>query len=296
VAAAAVTAAAVRAATGSAMTPAGTEAVRVPQPEPARGRAWLVALVATLALGGGSAGAWLFRARSGPSSPALENPKVVLAAPLTTLKPLRAETDVPPLEPTSTASSASTGSTTPVKNASPPPVTPTPAARPNVASAPAALPPSNAPIEPTPAVTVASTPATAAPVASAPVAAPSATAPALPAVAAPFDASHAHVEASVLNAGGGATASSVQRAVSRKVGQWTHCYRTALERRNERIEGSGVLHLTTDESGNVVGARMAGFDAMPGVKSCVVNDSHVHFDNVDTGDAWADIQLTFRAE
>jgi hypothetical protein len=56
------------------------------------------------------------------------------------------------------------------------------------------------------------------------------------------------------------------------------------------------MHLTTDESGNVVGARINGFDTMPGVKSCIVGEAHVHIDNVDTGDAWADVQLSFRAE
>ena len=129
-----------------------------------------------------------------------------------------------------------------------------------------------------------------APPAPAPAPAPAAPAPA------PFDPSHAHVQWSVSGAGGGATASAVQRAFSRKAGAWTQCYRNALERRAERIEGSAVLHVVTDESGNVVGAHLNGFDQMPGVKNCIANASHVKIDGVDTGDAWADMQLGFVPE
>ena len=88
----------------------------------------------------------------------------------------------------------------------------------------------------------------------------------------------------------------MQRALARKSGAWTACYRHGLEARGERTAGSGVLHLTTDESGNVVGASMNGFDAMPGVKGCIATEAHVHLDNVDTGDAWAEVQLTFLPE
>jgi serine/threonine-protein kinase len=111
-----------------------------------------------------------------------------------------------------------------------------------------------------------------------------------------FDASHAHVDWSVTGAGGGATVGAVQRALSRRAGSWTQCYRSGLERRAERIEGRGTLRITTDEGGNVVGARVSGFDAMPGVKSCIATGSRVKIDGVDTGDAWADVQLLFRPE
>jgi hypothetical protein len=104
------------------------------------------------------------------------------------------------------------------------------------------------------------------------------------------------VQWSVTGAGGGATANAVQRALSRKAGAWTQCYRNGLERRAERIEGTAVLHVVTDESGNVVGAHVNGFDQMPGVKSCIASASHVKIDGVDTGDAWADVQLVFAPE
>jgi hypothetical protein len=121
-------------------------------------------------------------------------------------------------------------------------------------------------------------------------------APTAAAAAAPFDASRARVDWSVTGAGGGATAGAVQRALSRRAGAWTECYRRGLERRNERIEGAASLHLTTDETGNVVGAHVNGFDAMPGVKGCVAAAAHVRVEGVDTGDAWADVQLTFKAD
>jgi hypothetical protein len=100
----------------------------------------------------------------------------------------------------------------------------------------------------------------------------------------------------VVGAGGGATPGAVQRALARRASGWTQCYRSGLERRNERLEGTALMHLTTDESGNVVGVRVNGFDAMPGVKNCVSGAARVRIEGVDTGDAWADVQLTFRAE
>ncbi len=84
--------------------------------------------------------------------------------------------------------------------------------------------------------------------------------------------------------------------MSRKAGAWTQCYRNRLERRAERIEGTAVLHVVTDEAGNVITTQVNGFDQMPGVKSCIANASHVKIDGVDTGDAWADVQLVFVAE
>jgi hypothetical protein len=280
---ASVAAAAVRAAavTASSMTPAGTAAL--PATDAPRSRGWLLTLAALVVVGGGT-GWWVMHARAPAPIVAAEAPKPTAAPPPTNVEPLRAETtDLPPLEPTKVAS------TKPV--ALPPAVPATPGARavptsvaPSVVAVPEPPPPVAAPPVPAPPVVV----ATAAPTASAP-------APTAPAPAA-FDPSHAHVDWSVINAGGGATPSAVQRALSRRAGGWNHCYRNGLERRSERLEGAGVMHLTTDETGNVVGARINGFDAMPGVKTCIVGEAHVHIDNVDTGDAWADVQLNFRAE
>lgn len=127
-------------------------------------------------------------------------------------------------------------------------------------------------------------------------AAPTAEAATTAAPSAAFDPSHAHVQWSVGSTGGGATPAAVYRALSRKAGAWTQCYRNALERRVERIEGAAVLHVVTDETGNVLGARVNGFDRMPGVKNCIANTSHVKIDGVEAADAWADVQLVFLAE
>jgi serine/threonine protein kinase len=132
-----------------------------------------------------------------------------------------------------------------------------------------------------------------------PTAETSTTAPPLPnAPATPpvFDPTHGHVQWSVGSAGGGATPGAVYRALSRKAGAWNTCYRNGLERRAERLEGTAVLHVVTDESGNIVSAHVNGFEAMPGVKNCIANASHVKVEGVDAGDAWADVQLVFLAE
>jgi hypothetical protein len=282
----------VAAATASKLTPAGTVTGATPLETPSRSRTLLAALVA-LAIAAGGVVAWRLYAR--PSSAPLaagESLHPASSAPQTTLEPLRAQTgDLPPLEPTLLASAsarpaaipgalgpgktAATGlaATTTAPAASPA----APGAVPSVTAAP---PPAVTTATPTVTATVAST----APPAPAPQAAP------------PFDPSHARVDWSVAGAGGGATPGAVQRAVARAAGGWTQCYRSALARRNERIDGGGVLHLTTDESGNVVGATIRGLDSLPAVKSCITGSAHVHIDGVDTGDSWADIQLTLRPE
>jgi hypothetical protein len=89
---------------------------------------------------------------------------------------------------------------------------------------------------------------------------------------------------------------AVQRALSRRAAAWTQCYKKGLERRNERLDGAAVMHLATDDTGNVVSVSVNGFDAMPAVKSCIAGAARVRIEGVDTGDAWADVQLTFRAE
>jgi serine/threonine-protein kinase len=111
-----------------------------------------------------------------------------------------------------------------------------------------------------------------------------------------FDSTRARVDWRVVGAGGGATPGAVQRALSRAAASWTRCYQSGLERRNERVEGGGTMHLTTDESGNVIGATVSGFDAMPAVKACVASAARVRIEGVDTGDAWADVELSFRAQ
>ena len=80
-------------------------------------------------------------------------------------------------------------------------------------------------------------------------------------------------------------------------GSWTQCYRGALGRRNARVEGSASLHPHDRRIGQRRrGFWVRGFEAMAGVQSCVAAAARVKIDGVDTGDAWADVQLTFKAE
>ncbi|MDP9000130.1 MAG: hypothetical protein M3O46_08470, partial [Myxococcota bacterium] len=110
----------------------------------------------------------------------------------------------------------------------------------------------------------------------------------------PFDPSHAHVDWSVTDTGGGATSAEVRRAFAHANGAWSACYRDSLRMSGQRVEGSGVLHVITDEIGNVVSAKLAGF-SLPGVERCIASSSSVRIDGVDTGNAWADVRLVFRA-
>jgi serine/threonine-protein kinase len=283
------------AATASKLTPGGTVSASVPIETGSRGRAPLgLAAVLVLAIGGFVAWKTLGHP-SGPPVVAAESLRAPTAAPPTTLEPIGADRgELPPLVPTPLESATSAS----VKPAAIPAAFP--AGKAPASAALAAVPPppptATAAAAP-PSVVAAPPPATTAappPVASAaPAAAPTvAAAPAAPA----FDPSHAHVDWSVAGAGGGATPGAVQRAVSRVAGAWTQCYRSALVQRSQRIEGTGVLHMATDEAGNVVSAQVRGFDALPGVKSCIAGSARVRIDGVDTGDSWADIALSFRAE
>jgi len=113
--------------------------------------------------------------------------------------------------------------------------------------------------------------------------------------ATPFDPSRAHVTWSVAAIGGGATAGGVRRSLSRVSGAWDACYQDALRMGGRRVDGSGVLHIATDEEGNVVQATVTGF-ALSSAQTCVANAARVRIAGVDTGSAWADVKLVFRAE
>jgi hypothetical protein len=282
----------VAAASASKLTPAGT-VTDSGTLRAGRGRTVAVVMVSA-AVAAGAFGAWKLRALTSA-------PPVVAAA---LVEPAHADPGPPP----SVAASAPEAKTAAVPPLDVPPAatsraplaTPLPAPGRNVGPAnpppglAAAPPPPTAPSPPPP-VSVAVAPAAAVP--APPPVAVAPPPPAAPAPApAPFDPSHAHVDWSVAGAGGGATPGAVQRALSRRAGSWTQCYRAELGRRNARVEGSASLHLTTDESGNVVGVSVRGFEAMSGVQSCVAAAARVKIDGVDTGDAWADVQLNFKAE
>jgi serine/threonine-protein kinase len=273
--------------TASKLTPPGMSTVSGDGSPRSRARLFASLGLIAIALGGG---AFVFRDKllPKPAAPHLISQGPVPPPAPTTLQPIIPL--VPSVDPTpvpgpapSLSSKTPTGATTKPSTAAPH----------GLAAVVQAAPPPPAPAPPAPPTPeVASAAANPGPPGPAPPPAPAPAAPAPP----PFDPARAHVQWSVTGAGGGATTSAVQRALSRKAGAWTQCYRSGLERRAERIEGSAVLHVVTDESGNVVGAHVNGFDQMPGVKNCIASASRVKVDGVDTGDAWADVQLSFVPE
>jgi serine/threonine-protein kinase len=111
-----------------------------------------------------------------------------------------------------------------------------------------------------------------------------------------LDVKNAHVDWSVASAGGGASPASVTRALGRVGPVYTQCYRTALQRRNQRVEGQGSMRLTTDDQGNVTSVHISGLDTMPHVKSCISTASHIRIEGIYESDAWAEVELVLRAE
>jgi serine/threonine-protein kinase len=110
-----------------------------------------------------------------------------------------------------------------------------------------------------------------------------------------FDPSRARVTWSVAATGGGATVNDVRRSLTRASGAWNTCYQNALRTAGQRVEGSATLHIATDEEGNVIQATVTGF-ALSGAETCIAASARVRIAGVDTGSAWADVKLAFRAE
>ncbi len=93
----------------------------------------------------------------------------------------------------------------------------------------------------------------------------------------------------------GATALSVTRAVSEASARITACYKAALPQLGSVQEGADVLHIDTDGAGIITDARLSG-PVRGSVASCVVAAVQGHrVANVDTGNASADVPLSFRA-
>jgi len=154
--------------------------------------------------------------------------------------------------------------------------------------------PSSAPtIAPEPAVPPSPRSATPA-VSAAPVAAlvtPTVLTPAVPA----YDLALARVTLGPAKNVVGATSGSVTRAVTEAASRINACYKSALPGLNGSLEGTDVLHVDTDGSGIITDARMSG-PVRGSVAACVARAVQGHrVANVDTGNASADISLSFRA-
>jgi len=113
--------------------------------------------------------------------------------------------------------------------------------------------------------------------------------------AAAFDPTRARVDWTVGATGGGATPAEVRRALARVSAAWVACYQSALRAGGQRADGSGTLHIATDEEGHVTQARLEGF-SLQGLATCMSAATQVRIGGVDTGEAWADVRLAFRAE
>jgi len=72
------------------------------------------------------------------------------------------------------------------------------------------------------------------------------------------------------------------------------CYRDALHATGVAATGTAVLHLKIDIAGYVTSTDLEGAQFLPGVKPCVEKATRgARVKDVDTGEATADITLTF---
>jgi serine/threonine protein kinase len=112
-----------------------------------------------------------------------------------------------------------------------------------------------------------------------------------------FDLGAARVEArQPLNVTGDASAAKVASAVGRVSGKLNACYRGALPRLQQPLEGTALLHIETDETGLVTTATLKGPPFVSDIVSCIVASVKTcTIEGVNTGNASADIPLVFRA-
>jgi len=78
-------------------------------------------------------------------------------------------------------------------------------------------------------------------------------------------------------------------------GKLTACYRSSLTQNAEATDGSGTLHIETNEDGVVSDARLSARIAPAATQCIVAAVKGRRIANVDTGSASADVPLTFRS-
>jgi serine/threonine-protein kinase len=215
---------------------------------------------------------------------------------------VHAPPSAPPLEPTAPLLTAPTGNGAPSSSAaSAPTLTASARALPGTAvaavdrdsGARAALavepasPTLEAPAAPPPAPSSAPAAGTEAPLAAPP--------PSTPSAAPAIDLEAARVSVTGVSTTAGLPASSVRSALSHV--SFTRCYRDALRAAGSaaaNASGSAALHLSIDDTGRVTAASAAGMAFFPGARACVEAAVRgLRIPNVDTGDATADVTLTF---
>jgi serine/threonine-protein kinase len=126
---------------------------------------------------------------------------------------------------------------------------------------------------------------------------PAAQPPAIPVVAPGFDLATAHVELrAAVNVAGDTSAAKVGVAIGRISDRLTACYRASLPKLRGSIEGSGMLHVETDETGLITSATLSGPLFASSVAPCLIEAAtRCRIDGVDTGSASADVPLVFKA-
>ncbi len=106
-----------------------------------------------------------------------------------------------------------------------------------------------------------------------------------------FDPATARVSIAGVSTTNGLTGSSVRAALGRA--NFTSCYQAALRAAGAPAGGSTNLHLSIDDTGHVVSAT-ASMGFLPGARACVEGAARsIRISNVDTGDATADVALSF---
>jgi serine/threonine-protein kinase len=110
-----------------------------------------------------------------------------------------------------------------------------------------------------------------------------------------YDLASAHVEIGTPTATIGATSIGFSRALASSRAKLTACYRDALPRMQGANEGTGVLHVETNDIGGIATAQLDGpFQRELG--ACIARSAlGGRVPNVDTGRASADIPLVYRA-
>ncbi len=116
-------------------------------------------------------------------------------------------------------------------------------------------------------------------------------------VAPAFDLATAHVELrAAVHVAGDTSAARVGVAIGRISDRLTACYRASLPKLQGSLEGSGLLHVETDETGLITSATLSGPLFASSVAPClIVAAKHCRIDGVNTGSASADVPLVFKA-
>ena len=113
-----------------------------------------------------------------------------------------------------------------------------------------------------------------------------------PVAPAPLDLGHASVSIASITSTSAIPGANIRAALSRS--PLVRCYREALHATGAAATGTAVLHLKIDIAGYVTSTELEGAQFLPGVKPCVEKSTRgVRVKDVDTGEATADVTLTF---